>query len=148
MRALYAHSQESVPFAAGSAVTLSPQDKDKVINLDTAAGSTVTLPTSVGDNGVYKFRVSVLATTNNHIVKVSNTNDVLAGVIVTCGTTGAANAFATNATTDTITLNRGTTGSVTLGEWFEVQDVAAGTFLVRGVLSSTGSSATPFSATV
>lgn len=135
---------------AGSAITLTAQNANDTVLLDTAGGSTVTLPQSAGDKKVYKFLVSVLATSNSHIIKVANTNDVIQGslLVVDTDTAGTITAFSSNATSDTLTLNRSTTGSVTLGEWIEVVDLTAGTFVVTGVVSNTGTGATPFSATV
>jgi hypothetical protein len=60
----------------------------------------------------------------------------------------AANSGTVATNSDTITLNRSTTGSVTVGEWIDVQDMAANVWSVRGMTSSTGTEATPFSAAV
>jgi hypothetical protein len=51
---------------------------------------------------------------------------------------------------DTITLNRTTTGSVNVGEWIEVEDVATATWAVKGMLTDGRGvrNATPFSAAV
>jgi hypothetical protein len=121
-----------------------------IINLNNAAGSIVTLPAATGSGNIYRFRVSVLATSNSHIVKVANASDVMQGfaVIADTDTAGAASMFMTAATSDTITLNRSTTGSVSVGEYIEVEDVATNTFLVRAYISGNGVVATPFSATV
>lgn len=136
--------------AAGATLTLTEATHNgRLIKLDTAAGSVVTLPASTGNGARYRFVVSVLATSNSHIVKVANATDVMRGVIFTMDDTAAnAEAYAAGSTSDTITLNRSTTGSVTLGEYIEIEDFAAGFFLVRGGITNTGSSATPFSATV
>lgn len=136
--------------AAGSTKTLTKADAGKTVLLDTATGSVVTLPASEGSGRKYNFVVTTLATTNSHVVKVGNTTDVMQGIIVFADTDGTAavNAFASGATMDTITLNRSTTGSVSLGEWFEVEDLTSGKWQVRGALSNTGAPATPFSATV
>ncbi len=137
--------------AAGSARTLTTDDAGRIVKLDTAAGSTVTLPRSTGSGRRYKFVVTTLATSNSHIVKVGNTTDVLAGVVVLRDdTSDNAVAFATVsvAGADTVTLNRSTTGSVSLGEVLEFTDVAPGIYLVEGTLACTGTPATPFSATV
>ena len=137
---------------AGATKTLSPTvDAFKLVKLDTAAGSVVTLPPALGSMRRYDFVVSVLATSNSHIVKVANATDVMRGIIM--GTRvdsgNAVLGFAAGATDDTITLNRTTTGSVSLGEWLILQDIAAGIWHVRGMLSATGAAfATPFSATV
>lgn len=136
--------------AAGSALTVTQALHDgKTIKLDTAAGSTCTLPAATGTGAMYRFVVSVLATSNSHIVKVANGTDIMQGIILSrADDADATRAWGTGATDDTITLNRTTTGSVLRGEWIEVLDVASGLFLVRGVTASSGTEATPFSATV
>ncbi len=121
----------------------------KTIALDTLAGSIATLPAATGSGSLMRFVVSVLATSNSHIVKVANTADVIQGSAIMVSTTASASTFfATNATTDTITLNRTTTGSVTKGEYLELQDIAANTWAVSGMLTNSGTGSTPFSATV
>lgn len=138
--------------AAGSTLTVTADSHaGRTILLDTAAGSTVTLPAATGTGDRYLFIVSVLATSNSHIVKVANSTDVMKGIII--GTrTDSGNAvlgFATASDSDTITLNRTTTGSVNVGEWVELVDYATGFWHVRGYLSATGAAfATPFSAGV
>lgn len=136
--------------AAGATLTLvEATHNGKLIKLDTAAGSIVTLPASTGNGARYRFIVNVLATSNSHIVKVANSTDVMRGIITTLDDTAAnVEGYATASTSDTITLNRTTTGSVSLGEYIDIEDYAAGFFRVSGVISNTGSSATPFSATV
>ena len=137
--------------AAGATLAVTEALHDgKIIKLDTAAGSICTLPAATGSGAVFRFVISVIATTNSHVVKVANASDIIQGVIVSesDNAADAAIAFATAATDDTITLNRTTTGSVVRGEWLELLDVATNLFLVRGVTSSNGTEATPFSATV
>lgn len=136
--------------AVGSTRTASDADLGKILLLDTAAGSTVTLPASSGSGKRFRFLVSVLATSNNHIVKVANSTDVMRGVALFADTDGTAavNAFMAAATSDTITLNRSTTGSVTVGEYIEAEDYASGFWRVECWLSNTGTPTTPFSATV
>lgn len=136
--------------AAGSALSVTVAAHDgKTILLDTAAGSTCTLPASSGSGARFKFVISVLATSNSHIVKVANATDIMVGTINSVADDAdATRGWITAGTSDTITLNRTTTGSVTRGEWVEVEDIAAGIWAVRGMTSSTGTEATPFSATV
>lgn len=144
--------------AAGSTLTLLPSDSGAYVQLDTAAGSTVILPagaTAALPNGAaigtkFTFTVSVLATSNSHIVKVANANDIMVGAIATVDTdtSDAYAAFPTLAASDTITLNRSTTGSVRTGETFTVEYIATNRWLVDGIVYVTGTPATPFSATV
>lgn len=140
--------------AAGSTKTLDYTDNRACVKLDTASGSTVTLPASLGTGTKYRFVVTTLATSNSHVVKVANSTDVMVGVIhgFRADSGNAVLGFGTvsgGSASDTITLNRTTTGSVNLGEWIEVEDVAAGVWAVRGSLASTGAAfATPFSSAV
>jgi hypothetical protein len=140
--------QESIP--AGSTLTLREAHDHKVILLDTLTGSIVTLPPARGSGAHFKFVVSVLATSNSHIIKVANTVDTMMGQIVVNGddAANAAVSFSAGATDDTITLNRSTTGSVVIGEMIVLEDVAPGKWLVWGFTNATGVEATPFSATV
>lgn len=136
---------------AGAALTLSrATHRNKTIKLDTAGGSIVTLPPALGDQCRFRFVVMTLATSNSHIIKVANAVDVMRGIIhVLDSDLATVNGFgfAAGATADTITLDRTNTGSVTVGEWIEIEDVAAGIWHVRGQLSGLAP-ATPFSATV
>ena len=146
------------PVAAGSTLTLTAATHGgKVIKLDTLAGSVVTLPAATGTGNIYRFYVSVVATSNSHVVKVANATDFFVGVITGSRTDSgnavlgfaAANSGTVATNSDTITLNRTTTGSVNVGEWLEVQDVDTAVFTVKGVLSATGAAfATPFTAAV
>lgn len=146
------------PVAAGSTLTLTAATHGgKWIKLDTLTGSVVTLPAATGTGNVYRFYVSVLATSNSHKIQVANATDFFVGVLMGTRTDSgnavlgfaAANSGTVATNSDTITLNRTTTGSVNVGEWVEVTDVATATFQVRGMLSATGAAfATPFSAAV
>lgn len=135
--------------AGGSARTLTADDAGKIIQLDTAAGTTITLPAAMGTGNTYHFVTTVIATSNSHIVKVANATDVMTGALATVDNAdGSCTMFGTVAASDTITLNRTTTGSVKIGECFSVQDTKAGYFSVWGTVIATGTEATPFSATV
>lgn len=137
--------------AGGSTLTITQALHDgKIVKLDTAAGTVCTLPAATGSGSVFRFVVSVLATSNSHIVKVANSSDIIQGVINTIDTdtAGTTTGWASGASDDTITLNRSTTGSAMRGEWIELTDMATNLWTVRGQLANTGSGATPFSATV
>jgi hypothetical protein len=143
--------QKTAYIAAGGTLTATvAAHAGRTIKLDTAAGSVVTLPAASGSGATFRFVVSALATSNSHIVKVANASDIIQGTLLTVDTdtAGTVTGWAAGAADDTITLNRSTTGSVKLGEYFELVDMATNTWVVRGVLSNTGSGATPFSATV
>lgn len=141
--------------AADSALTMTQlAHAGKTILLDTAAGSTCTLPAATGSGLKYRFLVQVLATSNSHIIKVANATDTMQGVVAMADDTSANMQWfaAVAGTSDTITLNRTTTGSVTIGEYIEIEDVYVSStvnrYQVTGTLTNTGTAATPFSATV
>lgn len=137
--------------AGGATLTLTAAaHAGKTIAWDTAAGTIVTLPAATGTGNVYKFVITVVATTNSHIVKVANANDTMVGVAlaVSDDAGNTVKPFFAATTDDTITLNRTTTGSTRVGEFFEVRDIATNLFMVYGVTAATGTEATPFSATV
>lgn len=138
--------------AGGTLAATVAAHSDKIILLDTAAGSIVTLPAAAGTGALIRCLVSVLATADSHIIKVNATpgTDLIQGTIhtVDSDTAGTVRSWMTAADTDTITLNRSTTGSVTRGEWIELVDAASGLWLVRGTVAGTGDGATPFSAAV
>ncbi len=137
--------------AAGSTLSVTGATHGaKIIKLDTATGSVCTLPAASGTGQIFRFVVSALATSNSHIVKVANASDIMQGTILTVDTdtAGTVTGWGTAVDSDTITLNRTTTGSVLRGEYIELLDLATNLWAVKGTLSNTASGATPFSATV
>lgn len=143
--------------AAGATKTLTAADNGKVILLDTAAGSVVTLPAATGSGITYRFLVTVIATSNSHKVQVANATDFMIGIATTVSDDApptvkgfaAANSGTVATNSDTITLNRTTTGSTVVGESFTLTDIVSATWQVRDFLTaSTGTEATPFTAAV
>lgn len=135
----------------GSTLSVTEASHDsKTLMFSALTGSVATLPASTGSGARFKFRVSVLATSNSHIVKVANSSDIIQGAITTVDqdTAGTVTGWVSAAGDDTVTLNRTTTGSVTRGEWLEFEDILTNVWSVKGVLTNTGAGATPFSATV
>lgn len=117
----------------------------ELIPLDRAAGVTVTLPASSGSQAVYTFVVNTALSSNNHIVKVANSTDVMNGMASIAGTTGAA--FTTLPASDTVTMNATTTGGLS-GSFVRVTDYKSGFWRVEVSAIGSGTPATPFSATV
>ena len=136
--------------AAGATKTLTVADHDGFrVDLDTAAGSVVTLPAATGSGAKFTFVTTVIATSNSHKVQVANSSDTMAGaLLVVDHADGTVTGFGTVAAADTITLNRSTTGSVKVGEKFVLTDDKANVWSVSGVVIASGTEATPFSAAV
>lgn len=136
--------------AAGSTLAMTQAAHDgKIICLDTASGSVVTLPASTGGGAVYRFLITVTATSNSHIIKVANTSDEMRGFVIQDSDTATApNIWWAADNDDTITLNRSTTGLAAQGEYFEIVDAVLNHFFVKGYSQASGAEATPFGATV
>jgi hypothetical protein len=134
--------------AAGAAYLAQAKDFGKTILLDTLAGSVVTLPPATGSGGRIRVFERVAATSAAHKVQVANGNDVMAGNLVIVASAGTPLQFATVAASDTVTLNRTTSGGATNGAWMEFDDVAPNLWAVKGALNGSGVATTPFSAAV
>lgn len=117
-----------------------------VVTVNRAAGTTITLPASTGKGDKYTFVVGTTISSNSFIVKVANATDTLFGG-VSISTDIAGVTMLAGGTDDTITMSGSTTGGVA-GSFVTLEDVSVGKWLVSGFLASTGTEATPFSATV
>lgn len=135
--------------AGATEVLVEATHEGRIICLDTAAGSICTLPASTGGGAVYRFLVTVTATSNSHVIKVANATDEFRGFVIQSASEATApNIWWAADNDDTITLNRSTTGLAAQGEYFEIVDATSGHFFVRGFSAASDTEATPFSATV
>ena len=127
-----------------------PLHAGRTILLSLLAGFTVTLPAATGNGDRYHFKVGIVLTSGNYIVQVASSSDTMAGPIsmVDTDTNDNMEGFAASGTSDTVTLNVTTTGGLTIGDWFELVDVAANLWHVSGQLTGSGDLASPFSAAV
>ena len=112
-----------------------------------------TLPAATGTGNVYKFVVGVVNTsTNGYKIQVVG-NDTIDGTLVAVDDDGAGNAasvkhWPTAADSDTITLDGDTTGGAAIGDWIELTDLAADQWVIKALVNTSGTIATPFSAAV
>lgn len=134
--------------AAGSSLTLTELAHDgKVVCLDTAAGSTITLPAATGSGMVLTFVVTVKPTSNQHRLNVVG-NDEFCGsvnILDMDGSTQAAFGAVDGGDNDRFDLN-GTTKGGQVGDWVQLVDMSTDNWCIRGQLvCPTGSNpATPF----
>ena len=112
------------------------------------AAATFTLPAATGSGAEYRFIVSVV-NTSNYVIQVANANDTIDGsVIIHQDSAATVASFNTVAASDTITLDGTTTGGVSIGDELTLVDMATNQYSVKGVLTGSGTEATPFSAAV
>jgi len=116
------------------------------VNLNALAGLTVTLPASTGKGDLYEIFVLTTVTSNNYVIQVANSTDIMAGA-VHLSTDIAGTSMITSTTTDTITMNGSTTGGLR-GTWLRFKDASLGFWALEGGIVCTGTEATPFSAAV
>jgi hypothetical protein len=140
-------SYKNQPVTITASTTLNRNSHmDSVVMLNALAGLTVTLPASAGKGDVYEVFVLVTVTSNNYIIKVANSTDILAGAVHLTTDIGGTSML-TSTTDDTITMNGSTTGGLR-GTWLRFKDVSTGFWALEGGILCTGTEATPFSATV
>lgn len=133
-------------------LTLDARQANTVVNVNRAAGSTITLPAATGTGRVYIIVVGTTITSNNLIVQAASANDFMQGMQFMLGSAVAA--FATAATSDTITMNGTTTGGVR-GDRIVLTDMVANTgsantgmWQVNVTTGGSGTAATVFSSAV
>lgn len=133
---------------ASTTITQESHDGKTLLMGASGAALTFTLPAALGTGAKYRFVVSVV-NTSNYVIQVANSTDVMAGSVWSTQDGGdTVVGWETAASSDTITLNGTTTGGVNIGDWIELQDIKAGFFSVTGMMVSSGTEATPFSAAV
>lgn len=135
-----------------AATTVNRADNGGRTNLiSLAAGFTVTLPAATGSGSRFRFVAGVTLTSGTYVIKVANATDVFVGgvFINDTGDSAAATAdyFPTASTSDTYTMTQ-SIGGGKKGDLFEVEDIAAGFFLVSGFQQGVTDPTSPFSATV
>ena len=105
---------------------------------------TITLPPATGSGAHFTI---VGGSAAQSLTVDADGTDVFNGLVFVGGddSTNVAEYF--EATTQTqIATNGTTTGGEQVGNWFEMYDVASGIWWVRGMISATGTEATPFAA--
>src|ERR1043166_4434331 len=113
------------PIAVTASATLNrTTHAGNVVNLNVATGCTITLPASAGTGDVYEIFVLTTVTSNNYIIQVANSTDILAGA-VHLTTDIAGTSMPTSTTSDTITMNGSTTGGLR-GTWLRFKDMSTG----------------------
>lgn len=143
-------STRNVQVAAAAFAVVQNNHEGRTLLLNNAGvASTATLPNATGTGAIYRFVVQAV-NTSNYLIKTNRGADTFDGLILNADTdsSGVMRGWSPGATDDTITLNGTTSGGSSIGDWIEVQDIAANQWAVRGNTSGTGVVITPFSDTV
>lgn len=141
-------STRIVPLAVSTAITEAAHDGRTIVMGGPGAARTFTLPAATGSGARFRFVVGAV-NTSNYLIKVADATDTMDGSIVSLADGGdTVVGFETAADSDTITLNGTTTGGVSIGDFIQLEDIATDQWAVHGRTTSSGTEATPFSATV
>lgn len=134
--------------ASTAALNQSTHGTPATVVVNRAAGSTLTLPDASGTGAEFDIVVGTSITSNNLIVQVSRSADVMAGQVLMAQDAGDTVAgFETAVDSDTITMNGSTKGGLK-GDRIRLKDVAANLWQVQIICAGTGTEVTPFSAAV
>lgn len=137
------------PIALTAATTLTKKAHgNAVIVWNSTTGAALTLPASSGDGTKFEVVMNKLIGSGTFKLQVANATDVMAGIAVTVDDDGVpANAWATSATSDTISMDGSTQGGK-VGDRITAIDMASGFWQVNVWSNESGTEATPFSAAV
>lgn len=136
------------PIALTASATLGDYHSGTTVVVNAAAGLTLTLPAAAATGREYDIVIGTTVTSNNVVVRVANSSDVMTGVCIFGQDAGdTVVLFETASTSDTITMNGSTKGGIK-GDRIRLKDVADNLWSVQIIGSATGTEATPFSAAV
>ena len=133
------------PISVGTSATASVGNK---YLMSRAAGSTLTLPAASGSGGTIQVYVTATTTGGAHKVLAASSSDFLNGIVTgeNGGTPlGFASAAATNHSLQMPYAGSQPSGGF-IGDWFELTDVAANLWTVRGMFQAGTTPTTPFAA--
>ena len=137
------------PIAITAATTLSKKTHGGgLVVFNSTTGVTLTLPASSGDGTRFEIVFNKTISSGSFVCQVANATDVIQGTAFTIDDDGVpANAWATSATSDTITMDGSTQGGK-IGDRITLTDMASGFYQVNILSNESGTEATPFSAAV
>jgi hypothetical protein len=135
-----------VDITGATATVTAAAHAGKVVTINRAAGSALSLPAATGTGSVYTFVVGTTVTSNTLTISAAGTNKFQGRVYTVSDDTAAVKGWIANAAaTNRVSLNGTTTGGY-LGDCFVFTDIAAGMWEVLGFTASTSTEATPFAA--
>lgn len=126
----------------GATATLTAAQSGSVVTFNRAAGTTVTLPAAVVGL-TYTFVIGTVATSNAQ--KVITPASVFLGGGLNIDKALTVTRYAADTTTiRSVNLNGTTTGGLTIGDTFTVTCATATVWNVSGIVTASGTLATPF----
>lgn len=118
----------------------------RIVLLSLLAGFTTTLPAALGTGALYEFMIGIVRTSNSYIINTAGT-DVFNGLVQIApngSAIGLSESFGSTAN-KTFTMNATTTGGLLIGDWVQCVDIQSGVWAITGLLTGSGTLATPFS---
>lgn len=134
------------PQAGGSTLSVTAAMSGKPILLDTAAGTTATLPAATGTGNKYRFIVSVSATSNAHKILTVGTDYIIGNAYGYTGSTAKVfgSPAATNRSIQMPFAGTQPSGGI-IGDVFEFVDIGAALWHCEGFYQAGTTPTTPYS---
>jgi hypothetical protein len=146
---IYSLSSSAGPaqsIAVGASATASNASSTYLLNA--ASGSVLTLPIATGSGKTFKVAVTTTVTSNSHKIITGQATDYLQGTII-LQKAGTCSGFGSLISATNCSLQMPAAGTTpqggTQGDWFELTDISANTWEVKGNGTAGGTVATPFS---
>lgn len=132
--------------AASATLTAAAHAWPRTIAFNRGAGTAAVLPAATGTGNIFRF---VVGTASNANTLESQTGAAFfAGSILINdagdSTAATVDAYPANGTTHDWIKPTTAGGGGAVGDWFEVQDIASGIYMVRGMFQTSTDPATPF----
>lgn len=141
--------EERVVLLGAGTITLNEtQHANRLLVLAGAAvGNVLNLPKAKGTGNFYEFLTRAAQTSGSIVINATHdgTSNVFVGTITNHGSANVVTKFSSTAN-DIITLNGTTQGGQAAGDYLKIRDIANGVWQIeRGLFSTSGTQATPFS---
>lgn len=140
-------SQRNIISGLGTTRTLKASESGSLIVLDTAAGTTITLPAGCKNGTWFEFMVGVTVTSNADKVITGAATELLVGSIINCDTDTSDTVAIWKALVASsyisVNLDGSTKGGIK-GDRFKLTKINSTSWVVEGVTNGTGTVATPF----
>lgn len=130
--------------AANLTVTAALHEGRTVV-LNRATGVAVSLPAATGSGARYRFVIGTATAGGSQTIATVPTTDNFQGVVLGSDDDGVpANSWVAAANSNKITMDGSTQGGK-IGDFVEVEDIAAAVWAIKSHLTQSGTEATPFS---
>ncbi len=134
-----------VSATASSLTVTAALHEGRTVALNRATGVAVALPAATGTGNRFRFVVGTATSGGSQTISTVPTTDIFKGVVYGSDDDGVpANSWAASTNSNVFTMDGSTQGGK-VGDYVEIEDIAAGVWAIKASLTQSGTEATPFS---